>query len=1807
MSSLRMTFSLASLIFLIALGLVFVPTAVMAHDSDATAEGIQPEGHVHPMITISSADEGDADTEIGLMFADADTTDTDAFPTQATFEIEVEFDVKVSLGTGAAITPAFVFLAADQSVIAQDGTSLASTLGVVAPRTSIDLDDDDDTATTPAAGKTFTSKVTVTDQRDPDSDGFVPVAYIQVTIPASAGTGFDRFDPADNSLLDTHEVASEETIQILTVTGVGPAAPASLVATAGPESVTLTWTAVSGSKYEYMMSTADMMGTGSWMDVADADAGDLTVSNLTADTEYEFKVRVKATETASAGASASAMATPVAAPVTLESGMAEEGATLDEPFDVTFTFADPVALVMDDISVTDGIAGAPKKADDPNDGTVWIVEVEALATATSITVGINSPLESGTVIAEGADYAAVTLAVPNKPTNVMASANDDENTITITWDAVTGADSYIVKKSYTDPDDATATVTKTVSEDGLTAKTLTIPPAGADPLVQGVEFSFTVIAVNAIGESEASDADTAELEEDPNTPPIFEASDHPTAIDLWAGHDWKPTDATDTTGNILYLPKATDVLGDIITYELMPHQDNLPQGIQLRQNDDQDRWVEANKEITGFATVATPKTTYRYYAVDQHGTRSEPFTFTIEVSAPIVPTAPTNVMADEEGRVANPLARVVNDNKVVTSWDEPVDTSGKGSSHNPLIPFGAPITEYKVQWNVKDMSSEADDHYLVTEADHEAEFTARESTTRGAGTDGGALDIARYEFQVSAMNSVGYGALSEKTEDSEVLVANPPSVPTDLGEGDERVAPTTITLNWLPSTNTGIPRGETAPAYTPMPPGTEIADGATSYYLYQTFNNVRNENPIAAQGTNPVAAPLTDTTHQLTGLNAGDYVFRVVAVNFDGFSAESLHSRHQVLVDPPPSTDRNPPAWRESGAAIASITNAVVDTPIDGVTLPEANADGDAITYSLDPPLSADSGLTFNASTRFLSGTPKKAMSRTAYVYKATSAGGAISLNFEIEVRAKDQPAPVTSVHLTASYANGVTTLSGTLNANSFGTVGADALPNIHRFFAEGGSISVLSSKTGALSKDVVISEIMWGLDLNQGTSQQGNQQFIELYNTTKGAVDLSMVTIEFNSTRTIPAVATGKTLLDQASNVSGAGWLITDAPGSSGRIPTATNTGSANLVSMYRNIDYAKVEKADHNTDAAKNREEQLKGVPNGNVLGGWAASNVIDTYGLNLIGSPRAKHFVAYTPLTASAVDRGQVIINEIGNHSGDQYDWIELRNVSSGEVNLKKWELSQVTDDKKDTQLVSFPDNDNHKIAAGGILLIVNSDPYRDPDHPIAAGTRINTGNPEGTGMTSRYYVDSGLKLKDSGKTLLILRSANDKEGKPEALKDVVGTLSITDNAASLRTSLWPLAATGAAHGNVIDGTDDEDFRAGKVYKRNDAGGGTNEKDLGTVGYTGVGYKRSAAKNNQNGGTPGYANDAVKVNESELAADATVSISEIMYARGNNLPQWIELHNNSMTQAINLSEWKLKIEHSRDVEDVDIRYPAVTTNNFGGGIIIQPNQTVLIVSTTTGRTSRAAQGRVDFPATRVINLWGQKDRLEVVAGMTRRSYKLLSQTAFKLTLMDKSGAAVDVAGNLAADGTALWELPKAGADEGRSSIIRRYDSGDPRDGTMEPSWVLASISPLAYTQQDTFYGSADDISTPGYRGGGALPVSLSKFRPERMKDTGEIVVRWITESELNNAGFNILRSEKRDGEFTKVHFRAGKGTTSERTTYEWKDTSAKPNVVYYYQIQDVSLDGEVTTLRTTHLRGNVTAAGKLTTTWGEIKALQ
>ena len=332
---------------------------------------------------------------------------------------------------------------------------------------------------------------------------------------------------------------------------------------------------------------------------------------------------------------------------------------------------------------------------------------------------------------------------------------------------------------------------------------------------------------------------------------------------------------------------------------------------------------------------------------------------------------------------------------------------------------------------------------------------------------------------------------------------------------------------------------------------------------------------------------------------------------------------------------------------------------------------------------------------------------------------------------------------------------------------------------------------------------------------------------------------------------------------------------------------------------------------------------------------------------------------------------------------------------------------------------------------------------------------------------------------------------------------------------------------------------------------------------------------------------------------AAEADdIMITEIMVDTGDGrLPQWIELGNVSGAE-VSLAGWSIEITNSDADADVvgsslDIDLSGTLgvsehTGNTGKG------KTLLLVGGT-ARSSSNLSGN-----DRVVDISSELDE-------TGR-YTFISAMGFMIRLLppQKTGVKTygDTVGNL--DAAEAWDIPMA--EGARSSLIRREmdAAGMATMGTTAKGWVLASSTPLV-SGPTTWYGSDEDAGTPGYDAGGPLPVELSVFYPARDKVTGAVVIKWETQSELNNAGFFIKRSNQRSTNFKVINATMipGAGTTSEKQTYTYTDTTAQPNIVYYYQIEDVSLDGNRQQLtRGIRLRGHIGAAGKLTTTWGELK---
>ncbi len=459
----------------------------------------------------------------------------------------------------------------------------------------------------------------------------------------------------------------------------------------------------------------------------------------------------------------------------------------------------------------------------------------------------------------------------------------------------------------------------------------------------------------------------------------------------------------------------------------------------------------------------------------------------------------------------------------------------------------------------------------------------------------------------------------------------------------------------------------------------------------------------------------------------------------------------------------------------------------------------------------------------------------------------------------------------------------------------------------------------------------------------------------------------------------------------------------------------------------------------------------------------------------------------------------------------------------------------------------------------------------------------------------------------------------------------------------TKVFPLNGNTQANANFLQG--DRLNEAGKVWVRDGSKQGYLKDAWTKIGFTGIGYDRRVEANDRHGGTPGYPNDVAKGKISQLDGGKLI-VSELMLTTSNNrLTQWIELYNTSKTRGINLAAdsseesedqtgWQLIIEnHDSGSWIENKRNLNITVNLKDLFAYIPPNQVVLIAASE-GRPS----DRDHLPDTRVASIYPELRNEFSMA--SRRDPILNAEGGFYIRIVDGDGTISDEVGNLdgnppnlrqgiSIDDPYSWGWSTAVTEEGdRTSLIRLRDAnGRPRVAVPNRNVegdMTGAVLPLGMKRErppkyawvhavDTafkrvpkiWYGESKDISTPGFVRGIQLPVSLSLFRATL--ENGEVVIRWTTESELDNAGFNILRSQRKDGEYKQINtvLIQGAGTTGERNTYKWVDSTAKAGVVYYYQIEDVSFAGEHNVLTTSRLKGYISAKNKLTTTWSELKS--
>ena len=82
----------------------------------------------------------------------------------------------------------------------------------------------------------------------------------------------------------------------------------------------------------------------------------------------------------------------------------------------------------------------------------------------------------------------------------------------------------------------------------------------------------------------------------------------------------------------------------------------------------------------------------------------------------------------------------------------------------------------------------------------------------------------------------------------------------------------------------------------------------------------------------------------------------------------------------------------------------------------------------------------------------------------------------------------------------------------------------------------------------------------------------------------------------------------------------------------------------------------------------------------------------------------------------------------------------------------------------------------------------------------------------------------------------------------------------------------------------------------------------------------------------------------------------------------------------------------------------------------------------------------------------------------------------------------------------------------------------------------------------------------------------ITLSSFTAEAKSN--KVVLKWQTGTEIDNIGFNILRSESESDGYVKINKKIipAKGSATKGAGYNFADEKVKAGKIYYYKLEDI-----------------------------------
>jgi hypothetical protein len=91
-------------------------------------------------------------------------------------------------------------------------------------------------------------------------------------------------------------------------------------------------------------------------------------------------------------------------------------------------------------------------------------------------------------------------------------------------------------------------------------------------------------------------------------------------------------------------------------------------------------------------------------------------------------------------------------------------------------------------------------------------------------------------------------------------------------------------------------------------------------------------------------------------------------------------------------------------------------------------------------------------------------------------------------------------------------------------------------------------------------------------------------------------------------------------------------------------------------------------------------------------------------------------------------------------------------------------------------------------------------------------------------------------------------------------------------------------------------------------------------------------------------------------------------------------------------------------------------------------------------------------------------------------------------------------------------------------------------------------------------------------------AVPTLIKLASFQAIPKAGKVILQWETETEVDNAGFNIYRAETEDGEYIKINEEiiASEGSATQGASYEFVDDAVQNGRTYFYKLEDLDTQG-------------------------------